>query len=286
MQERIKGLDDCRGWNPNEDRKAALDMLDFIPAKKLPYWVDTVFFGGGWFPLYHYIRGRGYSDGYFVFVSPFYITLDPISALDWESCMPLGDFWGPNDHNAKFPIKVTWDKAVEYCNKRSEEEGLEQCYRFEGSRVFCDWDANGYRLPTEAELNYATPGYRRRLYAKPDPFPAKVDMNAYHIPFLDHSSHDLRNYLSKTMVWNRYFEHYLRSSLGIDPTGSESGSSSHVCRRYARSHLPHEGDYKPLRERLKPKDRCQFYVVRTWIFANDPRHGNLTSGLPQWDRGD
>ncbi len=48
---------------------------------------------------------------------------------------------------------VRWDDAALYCNWRSKEEGLEPCYD-EGTFA-CNFAANGYRLPTEAEWEYA-----------------------------------------------------------------------------------------------------------------------------------
>lgn len=47
-----------------------------------------------------------------------------------------------------------WD-AIAYCNARSEAEGLIPAYSIENSNVSWDRSANGYRLPTEAEWEYA-----------------------------------------------------------------------------------------------------------------------------------
>jgi len=51
--------------------------------------------------------------------------------------------------------QVSWDEAVAYCNALSELEGLTPCYSDTGMNTVCDWTANGYRLPTEAEWEYA-----------------------------------------------------------------------------------------------------------------------------------
>lgn len=49
--------------------------------------------------------------------------------------------------------QVRWSDAVRYCNKRSELEGLRPCYDLKTWK--CDFEADGYRLPTEAEWEYA-----------------------------------------------------------------------------------------------------------------------------------
>jgi len=49
--------------------------------------------------------------------------------------------------------QMRWSDAALYCNARSREEGLDPCYDEETGE--CNFQANGYRLPTEAEWEYA-----------------------------------------------------------------------------------------------------------------------------------
>ena len=49
--------------------------------------------------------------------------------------------------------QVRWSDAVRFCNRRSQLEGLDPCYNLE--TWSCNFQATGYRLPTEAEWEYA-----------------------------------------------------------------------------------------------------------------------------------
>ncbi len=46
-------------------------------------------------------------------------------------------------------IHVSWNDAIAYCNWLSEQHGLQPVYDIVEAKVKANWNANGYRLPTE-----------------------------------------------------------------------------------------------------------------------------------------
>lgn len=54
-------------------------------------------------------------------------------------------------------VNVSWNDAVVFCNLLSRDAGLKECYLIssDGDVVACDWNADGFRLPTEAQWQYA-----------------------------------------------------------------------------------------------------------------------------------
>jgi len=86
-----------------------------------------------------------------VAVSPFYIDKYLVTQEQYQAVM--GD--NPSRwKGARNPVEqVRWSDAVRFCNARSRREGLQLCYDLQTWQ--CNFEANGYRLPTEAEWEYA-----------------------------------------------------------------------------------------------------------------------------------
>lgn len=186
-------------------------------------------------------------------------------------------------HEDARSVKVGWMQALGYCNQLSMQEGLVPCYDITNDYVVCDWNANGYRLPTEAEFNYATPCYWRRITWELDYFPKVINMSLFRIPHFDDNTRCLLEFTGHTWMWDVYVKQDDPSSVLIDPTGPSKGDNR-VLRHYNLLPFPSNNAFKPIRYG-RPVDYCaQFYVARSWMFNSDIRQNNQMAGIPQWDR--
>lgn len=172
---------------------------------------------------------------------PYSLTVDAFHMDRYEVTKALWDeiyYWAitngyrflgtPGAKGGDHPVcNVMWLDAVKWCNARSEKGGLKPCYSVEGNvyrtisglwpsyyeiTVCCDFGANGYRLPTVAEWEYAARGGQR---SKRFPWGNTIDhtkANYYRIP-------------GACYAYDQGYDGYdKRYSSGAEPYTSPAGS--------------------------------------------------------------
>jgi formylglycine-generating enzyme required for sulfatase activity len=121
-----------------------------------------------------YMGGIGNGDyallqAHNVTLSSFYISKYEVTQKEYKALIGTNPSHPEKGIGDNYPVnKVSWYDAVEYCNALSRKEGLTPVYTGSGENIKMNINANGYRLPTEAEWEFAAKGgnsSRGYLYA-------------------------------------------------------------------------------------------------------------------------
>jgi formylglycine-generating enzyme len=192
----------------------------------------------------------------------FYMSKYEVTQGQWEAVMgnnPSDKDYGIGE---RYPVnRVSWYDAIEYCNKRSRLEGLTPVYTHNGEHVTWNKNANGYRLPTEAEWEYAARGGHvakgYHIYAGSD----SIDEVAWYKntsggkthPVGEKQANELGIHDMSGNVYEWCWDSYTGYPDGSvsDPTGPESpgnrvtrggswGLLARLCRSAFRSYGPQE----------------------------------------------
>ncbi|MCG8423789.1 MAG: SUMF1/EgtB/PvdO family nonheme iron enzyme, partial [Proteobacteria bacterium] len=127
---------------------------------------------GGTFTMGNPVSEKGRSGDeteHEVTVLGFEIAEAVVTQKQWQAVMgsnPSYQFENSGNSDEHPVQSISWYDAIEFANKLSRREGLPECYEVDGTNVTLRGSCTGYRLPTEAEWEYACRAGSQTAYGR------------------------------------------------------------------------------------------------------------------------
>jgi formylglycine-generating enzyme len=171
------------------------------------------------------------------FSHDFYMDDAEVTQEDFQNLMGYDSSFYHGSLN--LPVEsVTWYEAALYCNKRSKISGFDTIYSYDSIGIYdfvnlkINFSGNGFRLPTEAEWEYACRGgnsglfyYNTLDFSPYEWIPGNSGDKTHEGKLKISNPYGLYDMLGNVSEWcNDYYDtSYYKVSEAIDPKGPASG---------------------------------------------------------------